>query len=309
MSETHSSRQKLISTILLVLTAVIWGFAFVAQVFGSDVPPILFTCVRFLLGGCLLIPVSVLFEHGEEAKSRRKTTFGASLVAGTVLFIASALQQFGINYTQSSGKSGFITGLYTVMTPIFALLLFRRKTPLTVWIGAVLATGGLYFLCYVPGEGFTFGVGELFLFTGAFFWAGHVLVVDHFGQRVNSLHFSWQQFIVCGLWSLLLTFIFEEPTWGAIWGARWALLYLAVFSVGIAYTFQILGQKHVGPTVAAIIFSLESVFSAIGGALFGIDSFYLTGYLGCAMIFISIVISQWQPANRKRALKSDKKTE
>ncbi len=277
----------------MLLTAAIWGFAFVAQVEGMNyIGSFTLNGVRFTVGVLALLPVVLCFERGRADRAERIATLRASLVAGSVLFAASTLQQLGIERTGSAGVAGFITGLYTVLIPIACYILFKQKTTLSVWIGAILAVLGLSLLCYKSGEGFSFEAGELLLLCGTFFWTAHVMVIDRMGKNIRSLHFSLGQFSVCALLSLITMFIFERPTIGTILDAKWAILYCGVLSVGVAYTLQVVAQKKCNPTAAAIILSCESLFSAVGGALFGIDEISTVGYIGCACMFVGIIISQ-----------------
>ncbi len=286
-------KKKIGSLAILLLTAMIWGFAFVAQVQGMEyIGPFTMIGVRFLIAIIALLPVVLFFERGRVDKEERRRTVIASIAAGTVLFVASSLQQFGIKLTASAGVSGFITGLYTVLVPIGCYLLFKQKTGLNVWLGAICATFGLFMLCYKAGEGLSFGFGELLLLVGALFWTAHVIIIDKLGRKVRSLHFSWGQFAVCAALGLVAMFIFEEPSVGAMLDAKWAILYCGVMSSGVAYTLQIIGQKRADPTLAVIILSTESMFSAIGGVIFGIDKLSLLGYIGCGFMFVGIIISQ-----------------
>lgn len=294
------------ATLLLLTTAMIWGFAFVAQARCGEIGAMTFNGLRFMLGAVSLLPVCLLFEKekggdGSERKQKRKKTIIGALIAGTVLFIASGLQQIGIVYTGNPGKSAFITGLYTALTPVLNALLFRRKTPWNSWLGVALATVGLYLLCLNPKEGFSFAFGETVLLIGAFFWAGHILVVDRFVSVVNPLRFSCWQFFVCGAENLLFSLFFERPTAEDVTGALWPILYCGLLSVGVAYTCQIIGQKMSNPTFAAVVFSTESVFAAVGGVLWNLitpDSLHVNqqitpvGVIGCCVIFAGIVLSQ-----------------
>lgn len=278
---------------LLLLTALIWGFAFVAQVQGMDyIEPFTMNGVRFCIGAVSLIPVVLIFERGRVTSEERKRTVVASIVAGVILFCASSLQQMGIKETGSAGVAGFITGLYTVLIPIACYIFFKQKTGINVLVGAVCATVGLFLLCYRVGEGLRFGYGELLLLVGSFFWTAHVIVIDKMGKNIRSLHFSMGQFAVCGVLGLIFMFIFEEPSITSIFDAKWSILYCGVLSSGVAYTLQVVAQKKAEPTMAAIVLSTESMFSAIGGVMFGIDHLSILGYVGCAMMFAGIVISQ-----------------
>ena len=286
-------KNKLTSSGALLLAAIIWGFAFVAQVEGTKhIGSFTMIGIRFLLGIVALLPVMLVFERGRVDKAERKLTVKASIVTGIVLFCAITLQQYGIQITASAGVSGFITGLYMILVPLSYFLFFRRKTGLNVWIGAIVALLGLVLLCYKQGEGFSFGLGELLLLLGSFFWTAHVMLIDYFGKNVRSLHYSWGQFAVCAFLGIICMFVFEEVTFSALLDAKWALLYCGVMSSGIAYTLQVVGQKHADPSYAVIILSTESAFSAVGGALFGIDDISLVGYVGCALMFIGIICTQ-----------------
>ena len=288
-----------LTTCLLFLTAMIWGFAFVAQVQGiSHIGSFTMNGTRFTLGVLSLLPVVLIFEKGRTDRAERIRTVRASILAGIALFTASTLQQFGIAYTGSAGVAGFITGLYIVLVPIAGFLLFRHKTGLQVWVGAVLAVIGLFLLCFKPGEGFSFGVGELLLLIGSFFWTAHILIIDRLAKDVRPLHFSLGQFTVCAILGLIFMFLFEEPTWAGIWQAKWAILYCGVLSVGVAYTLQVIGQRRADPTFATIVMSTESAFSAIGGVIFGIDRISWIGYLGCLLIFCGIIVSQLTGSKR-----------
>lgn len=290
-----------LSLLMLFLTAFIWGFAFVAQVSGANyVEPFTFNATRFVIGTVSLIPVVLFFERGQSEPKVRRKTFFASLISGSVLFAASMLQQFGVQYTRSAGLSGFITGLYTVLVPIACFILFKSKVAFYKWLGAICAVVGLFLLCYKPDTGLSFGFGELMLFIGAFFWAAHVISVDKLGKDIRSLHFAWGQFAVCSVLCLISMFIFEEPNFESIYLARWSLLYCGIPSVAIAYTLQIVAQKRCDPTVAVIILSTESVFSAVGGVIFGVDSISFIGYIGCTLIFCGIVVSQINIEKKKR---------
>ena len=286
-------KSKIVTTACLFLTAIIWGFAFVAQFFGAgEVGSFAMNGLRFPLGTLSLLPVMLIFERGRSDKTQRKKNAFASLLAGTTLFIASTLQQVGIMVSGSVGISGFLTGLYTIFVPIACYVFFKKKTGINIVFSAVLAVIGIFMLCIKPGEGFSFGFGELLLLIGAFFWTAHVVIVDRCGKELRSLHFCFGQFLVCSVWSVLVMVIFEMPTLEGISAAAIPILYAGVLSVGVAYTLQVISQKRADPTFASIIFSTESVFSAIGGVIFGIDSISAVGYIGCGLIFCGIVISQ-----------------
>ncbi len=286
-------KTKPLSLFLLLFTAAIWGFAFVAQVQGMEyIRPHTMNGIRFAVGTVALFPVVLFFERGKTDKAERKRTLIAALVAGTVLFSASTLQQYGIEATGSAGVAGFITGLYTVLIPIACYMFFKQKTGVNVWLGAVCAVVGLFFLCWHPGEGLRFGWGEVLLLIGALFWTAHVIIIDRLGKNVRSLHLSLGQFAVCAVLGIACMFIFEEPSVSAILDAKWTILYCGVLSVGVAYTLQVVAQKKSDPTIAAIVLSSEAMFSAIGGVIFKIDKMTVIGFIGCLLMFAGIVFSQ-----------------
>lgn len=298
-------KTKIKATVLLFLTAIIWGFAFVAQRVGAEfVGAFTFNGVRFFLGALSLIPVILIFEREKVDKSKFIKILIPGLLAGTVLFIASTLQQYGVEITQSAGKAGFLTGLYTVLVPLIRFVMGKKTSVFTLF-GAVFAVTGLFFLC-MTGNEFTFGIGDVVLIIGAFFWAGHILVVDKYVNDISPLKFSLVQFLVCGILSMTFAFIMEDIELSAIKSAGIPILYGGIMSVGVAYTCQILGQKDSDPTFASIVFSTESVFSAIGGALLLNEIMSGRGYLGCVLIFIGIVLSQLNPSVIKKSIKNNR---
>lgn len=297
-------KTKIKSTFLLFLTAMIWGFAFVAQKVGAEfVGAFTFNGIRFMLGTVSLIPVILLFEREKLDKTKIRNILIPGLLAGTVLFIASTLQQYGVEITGSAGKAGFLTGLYTVLVPLIRFVM-GKKTSIFTLFGAVFAVVGLFFLC-MTGNELTFGMGDVVLIIGAFFWAGHILVVDKYVNDISPLKFSLVQFLVCGILSLIFAFVLEDIEFSAVKSAGIPILYGGIMSVGVAYTCQILGQRDADPTFASIVFSTESVFSAIGGAILLNEIMSGRGYLGCVLIFIGIVLSQLNPADIKNKLKKN----
>ena len=300
---SHLRKGGSAANLMFLATAMIWGFAFVAQRHGADhLTPFAFNGVRYILGGICMLPVIFIFEK-KGTPWRDKKLLLASLVTGFVLFAASVLQQMGITMTGDAGKSGFITGLYTVLVPILCALLFRQKTNPNIWIGAVFATVGLY-LISVTGGLSSVSLGDILLFIGAFFWAGHIIVIDRMGGELSSLRFACLQFFFCGVFSLITALLFEEPILlENIRGAAIPLAYCAVMSTGVAYTLQIVGQKYASsPALAAIIFSTESVFAALGGMLLLNERMTVQGYIGCLLILVGIVLSQMKAGNKKSDL-------
>lgn len=297
--------KKIQSLGILLLTAMIWGFAFVAQRVGADyVGAFTFNGVRFSLGALSLIPVLLMFEKREVEKTvhtqKLRLSILVGIVAGVILFIASWLQQLGIEITGSAGKAGFITGLYTVLVPIFGIFL-KKKTNINIWIGALFAVVGMFLLCI--NEKWQISFGDAVLLCGSVFWAFHILIIDRFVSSIYSLRFAMTQFVVCGVLGLIFAFTKETITLESVKAAAVPILYGGIMSVGIAYTCQIIGQKHADPTYASIILSTESMFSAIGGAIILHEVMTGRGYVGCVCIFIGIIISQITPKKLKNPVK------
>ncbi|MBP4042199.1 MULTISPECIES: DMT family transporter [Aeromonas] len=283
------------SNMMLLMAAAIWGLGFVAQRLGMDhMGPFTFNGLRFLLGAFSLLPLLWWLKSrqprqpaGQPSGDRRQLLIGG-LLAGGVLFSAASLQQVGLLYT-TAAKAGFITGLYIILVPVIGLAL-RHKTGANTWIGALIAMAGLYYLSVT--EEFTIGYGDLLQVVGALFWAVHLLVLDHYSNRVAPIRLAGVQFVVCGLLSLITAFAIETPTLsGAVAGWQ-ALLYAGLVSVGIGYTLQVVGQRGAHPAHAAIILSLETVFAAIGGVLLLGEHLDERAIVGCALMLAGMLISQ-----------------
>ena len=289
-------KTKLKSNILLLMTAMIWGFAFVAQRVGAEhVGAMTFNGVRFALGALSLSPIVLITLHKTPMdKTCKKMTLLASVAGGTALFAASLLQQWGVELTQSAGKAGFITSLYTVLVPVIGFLFLRRKTGVFVWLGAFLAVGGLYLLSMTGNE--KAGIGDLVLIIGAIVWALHILIIDYFNEKqINAVAFAMGQFAVCAVYNLVGAAIFEDIAIAGITAAAVPILYGGLMSVGVAYTLQIFGQRGADPTAASVILSTESMFSAIGGILILGETMTVGGAIGCVLIFGGVVLAQLTP--------------
>ncbi|MEL7647842.1 MAG: DMT family transporter [Sedimentibacter sp.] len=281
------------SVLILLLTAAIWGFAFVAQRVGMQhVGAFTFNGVRFALGSISLLPVIYFFgrknKDAQTEQADTKTTFKSGIIAGSVLFIAASLQQIGLIYT-TAGKAGFITSLYIVLVPIIGIL-FKQKTHMKTWIGALTAAVGLYFLSI--NESFTIEFGDLLVLIGAIFWACHILVIDKFVKNVDAIKLSSIQFATCSVFSLITAFLYEDVNILGISNALVPILYGGIMSAGVAYTLQAVGQKHAKPSHAAIALSMESVFAAIGGLIMLNEIMPLRGYFGCVLMFLGMLIAQ-----------------
>jgi drug/metabolite transporter (DMT)-like permease len=287
--------QTLRSNVLLLITAAIWGFAFVAQRVGMDyVGPFTFNAARFILGSLSLLPLLFISRDQRASAENMMTRPGwkpvvfGGLSAGFLLFMGMSLQQVGLVYT-TAGKAGFITSLYVVLVPILALF-FKQSTNPGTWIGAVLAAIGLYFLSVT--ERFTIEFGDLLEFFCAFFWAGQVLMIGWLSPRIQSVKLAFAQFVVCAVLSLLVAVVFEDISWDALVQATWPILYGGILSSGVAFTFQVMAQRHTHPSHASIIMSLEAVFAAFGGWLLLNEILSVRGLLGCGLMLGGMLISQ-----------------
>ena len=255
------------NTMMLLLAAIIWGFAFVAQSTGMNyVGPFTFNVVRSFMGSFVLFPVAFLGKHKfhQMTKEERKQLLLSGSICGLLLGTATNLQQVGI-MTTSVGKAGFLTALYIVLVPIVGIFL-KKKCGKNVWVGVICSVIGLYLLC-MTGDNTGIAIGDVYLLGCAVVFTFHILVIDYFAPKVNGIQMSCIQFLVAGMLSSVFMFLSETPTLSSIWEAKWPLLYAGVLSSGVAYTLQILGQKNYNPTIAVLILSLESSFSVLGGFL------------------------------------------
>lgn len=281
-------RKNLKNPILLTITAAIWGFAFVAQSVGMEyVGPFTFNCARNLIGAMVLIPVILVLGRSEKTE-KRSMTFKGGICCGIFLFIASGAQQIGIQYT-TVGKAGFITALYIILVPILGLF-FKKKCGILLWFSVLLAMTGFYFLTMMGESSFT--KGDVWVLVCAFTFSGHILCVDHFAPKANGIKMACIQFFVCGILSGIAMLIMEKPVWTNICYAWAPILYAGVLSCGVGYTLQIIGQKNFNPTIAALIMSLESVFSVLAGWLLLHQALSAHEAIGCILIFVGIILAQ-----------------
>ncbi len=281
------------NALMLILTAFIWGTAFVAQSMGMDyLGPFTFNGVRSIIGGIALLPCIALLNKmngasGKSEESRKDLIVGGS-ACGILLFAASSLQQVGIQYT-TAGKAGFITAFYIVIVPVLGIFL-KKKIGWKVWVAVALALAGLYFLCIT--EEFAVGKGDILIFFFFLVFSLHILVIDYFAPRADGVKMSCIQFFVCGLVSLPFMLVLETPRIGAMLDGIIPLLYAGVLSCGVAYTLQIVGQKNVNPAVASLILSLESCFSVLAGWLVLGERLSVREASGCALMFVAIILAQ-----------------
>ena len=292
------------NSLLLALTALIWGASFVAQSAGMEyVGPFTFNAIRTLIGGLVLLPCIFFLdrlkskEGGEQEVQlgKKKSVWVGGILCGIVLFAASSLQQIGIMYT-TTGKSGFITALYIIIVPITGLF-FKKKVPFTVWIAAALAILGLYMLCI--SEGIGIGKGELLTLGCAVLFSVHILVIDAYSPYVDGVRMSCIQFFVAGLIAIPFTLLdkyidakYASQSMENILACWLPILYSGVMSCGVAYTLQIIGQKNVPPALASLILSLESVFAALAGWVLLGQKLSAKELVGCAIVFVAIILAQ-----------------
>ena len=283
-------------SIMLLITSIIWGTAFVAQSEGMNyVEPFTYNAMRTLLGGVVLIPVMILFRFSDKRNGKEKSscslknTVIGGICCGIALFIASSFQQAGIAQT-TAGKAGFVTALYIVIVPMIGIFL-HKKMPLRMWLFIAIALAGFWLLCIKQDIGIS--LGDLLVFFGAIFFAVHITVIDYFNQKnTDGVLMSCIQFFTAGLLMLICMFIFEKPTIPNIMGAGGTILYAGILSCGVAYTLQILGQKHTNPTLATMLMSLESVFAALSGWLILGEKLSIKEFFGCVLIFSAVILAQ-----------------
>ena len=290
--------KRIISNILLLVTALIWGSSFVAQKAGTALEPFTYNGIRTLVGGVSLVPVILILSKVGKGKTAeavpkdKKSLILGGIVCGTFLAIASNLQQFGMYFDADAGKAGFITALYIMIVPILGMFLGKRVRPL-VWFCVLLGACGFYLLTIAgKGVGLTIEKGDLFVLLCAVLFSCHILAIDHFSPKCDGVKLSCLQFFVAGGLSFIMMLIFESPDINQILDCWFPIIYAGVFSCGIAYTLQVVAQKNAEPTAASLILSLESVFAVISGAILLGER--MTGYeiLGCIVIFVAVILAQ-----------------
>ena len=300
-------KKQLRGSIILLLAAIIWGGAFVAQSEAMDhVTPFTYNAARMLIGGLTLVPVILITDAFRDREKRtfapgNRAVLRASLlggvICGVILAGASSFQQFGIAQT-TVGKAGFVTALYIVLVPICNAL-FKKKIPPITWVCVVIAIAGFYLLCIK--EDFTIARGDLLVLCCAVIYTFHIITIDRFNERaVDGVLMACVQFFVCGVITLVCALLFEEPSFAALWNARVSLAYTGILSCGAAFTFQILGQRDCEPTAATLIMSLESVFSALFGWMILHQSLSGKELAGCALVFTAVVLAQVPLPKRKK---------
>lgn len=297
------------NSLLLMLCALIWGVAFVAQSSGSGMGAYSFLAGRSWLAVLVLLPTVKVFDavrrrQGAPAGSpqtpqQRRSLLKAGAVCGTLLFAASAAQQIAITMDPSTAKAGFLTAMYVVLVPMFGLALGRRGSA-RLWLSMCIAVCGLYLLCMQGGFG-SVAASDLILMLCAVLFAFQIMAVDHYSPKMDGVRLSLYQFCTVAVESTVMAFVLESPTVAEFAANAVPILYCGVMSSGVAYTLQILGQRDLNPAVASLIMCLESVFSALGGWLILSQSLTLREGAGCALIFAAVVLAQLPVGQRAKA--------
>ena len=314
---------KLRNTFFLFLTAMIWGAAFVAQSVSMDyIGPFTFICLRSVIGGLFLIPVIIVLDgirkksqnesadvvnsenilHIETEEKQRlswknKQLIEGGIVCGIFLFFANCFQQTGIQYT-TVGKAGFITTFYIIIVPLIGLF-FKKYCGILTWISVVIALAGLYFLCIT--QKLTIQRGDALILCCSVLYAGQILAIDHYNPFVDGVKMSCIQFLTGGILGAVFMLLFENPSIAMILSAAGPILYTGIMSTGVGYTLQIVGQKDTPPAIASLTMSLESVFSAIAGAIILHETLQPREMLGCALMLAAVMIAQLPIGRQKKA--------
>lgn len=303
-------KKQVFAGLLLALTAFIWGSAFVAQSLGMNyVGPFTFNAVRSLIGGAFLLPVIYLMDRqkgkenirGRMTSSEKSVLLKGGICCGLVLTVSSSLQQVGIRYT-TVGKAGFITALYIVIVPLLGIFL-KKRVRTAVWAGVVLATVGLYLITMT--EDLSIRKGDFYVLLCAFFFSIHILVIDYFSPLTDGVRLSCIQLFICGILSGIPMLLTERPQISAVIASGIPILYAGLLSSGIAYTLQIVAQKHINPVIASLICSLESVFAVICGWIFLRQTLSVKELIGCIVVFAAIILAQL-PERKKAGFKNER---
>ncbi|MBQ9911569.1 MAG: DMT family transporter [Firmicutes bacterium] len=289
-------KDSLKGSLLLFITAFIWGIAFAFQRSGMEyIGPITFMAARCFLAVIFLAVLCMAVYGPSKAFKFNRATLAGGLGCGVLMTVANNLQQMGMVYTEA-GKAGFITAMYILIVPILNVLIFRRKEPVKTWIAVLLGILGLYLLC-ASGTA-SIDKGDILVFGCAVFFSGHILCSDRFAAKAEIIKMSFLQFLVSFVLSTVTALLTEDVSFAAIWDGRIAVAYCGILSAGVGYTLQIFGQKSVKPAAASLIMSFESVFAVIGGWLLLHETLSARELLGCAVMFAAIVLVQLQPAKR-----------
>ena len=295
--------KKTTANLFMVLGTMIWGAAFVAQSIGAEhIGPYTMNALRFFLGALTVLPIIAIGRKKraaipEKKDAPRKKYLIAGAVCGFALFLGALLQQIGIMYT-TVGNAGFLTALYVVMVPVFSWILFKKKILRNVFVAIALAVAGTFLLCMT--DAFTVNIGDVYAFAGAIFWAVQILCIEKFGRELDDFKFSFWQSMFCAAFNAIFMFTIERPKLEAISAAALPLLYAGILSVGVGFTAQVVCIKYTDPTVAALIMSLESVFSVFFGWLILHETLTPRQGLGCLLVFTAVVLAQVTPAQFRK---------
>ncbi len=287
------NRKAIRSGFLLLLAAFIWGIAFVAQSVGMEhLGPFSFGMARFFLGSIVLLPL-VAFRRKQNRKkgitpAGKKITWIAGICCGLALGVATSFQQMGLKYT-TVGKAGFITTLYIIIVPILGVFL-KKKVRGRVWICAGIAAVGMYLLCM--SESLHIDKGDLLVFVCAILFSIHILVIDYFSPLADGVEISCIQFLIAGVFSLIMMMLFEHPQITDFTASWLPIAYAGIMSSGVAYTLQIIGQKDMDPTAASLLLSMESTFSVLAGWVILNQKLTLRELAGCVLMFIAVILVQ-----------------
>ena len=305
MTETQpiAARRRMLGNALLILTALIWGTAFVAQRVGMDsIEPLTFTAARMVLAAVAVGLLSVFTGRKTgarpDAASVNKNSLLGGLCCGFFLATATIFQQMGL-VTTTAGKAGFVTALYMLLVPIFGFVLFKKKNSPLVWLAVVIGVAGMYLLCV--NEDFTLTRGDALCCVCAVLFAGHILCCDHFAPRADPVRMSAIQFATAAVLSGVAAFIAEQPSWDKVASAAVPILYCGLMSGGVGYTLQIIAQRWTDPTIASLLMSLESVFAVLAGAVLLGERMSPREILGCAVMFLAIILVQIPVGKRHKA--------
>ena len=303
------SNKRRLGNILLLITAVIWGTAFVSQRAGMDkIEPMTFAASRMILSLVFVSILSIFYAKRdrkklenmtvEEKKAHKKSTLIGGILCGLCLGSASILQQMGMVYTEA-GKAGFITALYILIVPVINAFIFKKKNGKRVWLAVFLGLIGLYLLCVT--DGFTLTKGDLLVMGCALIFTGHILSADHFAPMGNPVQMSAIQFVVASIMALAGALIFETPSFEGILSAALPIIYCGIMSGGVGYTLQIIAQRYTEPTVASLLMSLEAVFAVLAGAILLGERMSAKELIGCAIMFTAIILVQLPVKTKQKA--------
>lgn len=305
--------KELRNSLCLILTALVWGVAFVAQrQGGATAGPYTFNCIRSLMGAVVLLPVIRFLDgrtenHKPQTQQDKRRIWIGGILCGAVLFVASTFQQMGMYYGTTAGKAGFLTACYILLVPVLGIFV-GKKCHWNVWVGILTAVVGLYFLCLT--EGFSFYVSDVLVLLCAVCFSVHIMVIDYFSPLVDGVRMSCIQFLVCGVLGLAPMIgveVIRAPGglqgWMQMFGGWevWIpILYAGIMSCGVGYTLQIIGQNGINPAIASLLMSLESVFSVLAGMLILHETMTGREILGCVLVFGAVIFAQVSPGDWRK---------